>query len=116
MTDMLEDIFKRQKGLDDIIRNTKKSQGFDFGFNESEWIDRLTTAMIAEALELKEESNWKWWKKPKEIDKDAIRDEMADILHFWVSLCLKLGISPHDIYRAYIEKNEENRKRQQKGY
>ena len=116
MTDMLEDIFKRQKEVDEIIKQTKRSQGLDFSFNESEWIDRLTTAIIAEAIELKEASNWKWWKKPKEMDKDAIIDEMADILHMWVSLCWRLGITPQNIYRAYIEKNEENRKRQQRGY
>ena len=116
MTDMLVDIFEKQKELDDFIKEVKKEQGLDFNFDKSEWIDMMTTAMIAESIELKEESNWKWWKKPKEMDKEAIKVEMVDILHFWVSLCLKLEINPKEVYDAYIEKNEENRRRQKTGY
>lgn len=116
MADMLEDIFKKQKELDDLVKETKKIQKLDYSFNKNEWIDKMSTAMIAEAVELKEESNWKWWKKPKEMDVTAIRVELVDILHFWISLCLKLGISPKEIYEAYLEKNEENRRRQKTGY
>lgn len=116
MADMLEDIFKKQKELDDLVKETKKIQQLDYSFDKNEWIDKMSTAMIAEAVELKEESNWKWWKKPKEINKGAVKNELVDILHFWVSLCLKLGISPKEVYGAYLEKNEENRKRQKTGY
>jgi len=116
MADMLEDIFKKQKELDDLVKETKKIQQLDYSFDKNEWIDKMSTAMIAEAVELKEESNWKWWKKPKEIDREAVKNELVDILHFWVSLCLKLGISPKEVYEAYLEKNEENRKRQKTGY
>lgn len=116
MVDMLEDIFKKQKEVNDLIKETKKSQGWNYSYNESEWIDKLTSAMIAEAVELKEECNWKYWKKPKEIDKGAVKNELVDILHFWVSLCLKLGISPKEVYGVYLEKNEENRRRQKTGY
>lgn len=116
MVDMLEDIFKKQKELDDLVKETKKIQQLDYSFDKNEWIDKMSTAMIAEAVELKEESNWKWWKKPKEIDSEAVKNELVDILHFWVSLCLKLGISPKEVYGAYLEKNEENRKRQKTGY
>ena len=60
MEDKLEKIFKKQQELDNFIKETKKSQSLDFEYNKSEWIDKLTSAMIAEAVELKEESNWKW--------------------------------------------------------
>ena len=116
MADMLEDIFKKQKELDDLVKETKKIQQLDYSFDNNEWIDKMSTAMIAEAIELKEESNWKWWKKPKEINKEAVKEELVDILHFWVSLCLKLGISPKEVYETYLEKNEENRRRQKTGY
>ena len=116
MTDMLEDIFKRQKEVDAFIKETKKAQGLDFNHDEGQWIDKITSAIIAEAVELKEESNWKWWKKPKEIDREAVKKELVDILHFWASLCTRLGITPKEIYESYLEKNEENRKRQQRGY
>jgi len=116
MEDKLEKIFKKQQELDNFIKETKKSQSLDFEYNKSEWIDKLTSAMIAEAVELKEESNWKWWKKPKDINIKEVKNELVDILHFWVSLCLKLGISPEDIFETYMEKNEENIRRQKGGY
>ncbi len=116
MGDMFEEIFKKQKELDELVKETKKSQGLGYEFDENMWIDKMTSAMIAEAVELKEESNWKWWKKPREIDKTGVKNELVDILHFWISLCLKLGIKPKEIYESYIEKNEENRRRQKTGY
>jgi len=113
---MLEEIFKRQKEVDDLIAEVKKSEGLEYNFDKNEWIDKMTTAIIAESMELKEESNWKWWKKPKDIDIDAIRGEMVDILHFWVSLCTKLDLDAKQVFEEYIKKNEENRRRQKEGY
>ena len=113
---MLEEIFKKQKELDDLVKETKRSQGLDYNFDGGGWIDKMTTAIIAEAIELKEESNWKWWKKPKEIDVEAVKNEMVDILHFWISLCIKLDLDAKQVFDEYIKKNEENRRRQKEGY
>jgi dimeric dUTPase (all-alpha-NTP-PPase superfamily) len=109
-------MFEEQKKLDEHIRSVKVEQGLKFEFNEQEWTDKLTTAIIEEAIEVKRFSNWKWWKKPKPLDKEEIKEELADILHFWLSLCLKLGFSPKEMFETYMRKNRENFERQNKGY
>ena len=59
--------------------------------------------------------------KQKQIDTVRVREELVDILHFFVSMCLKAGLSSEELYRMYIEKNKENFDRQKglsekKGY
>ena len=39
-----------------------------------------------------------------------------DVLHFWMSACQVMGMSPEDVLRIYMEKNKVNFERQQSGY
>lgn len=61
-------------------------------------------ALIDEITELLNEVNYKWWKNPKEVDDNAVKEEIVDMLHFFVSICLYAGVSAKDLYDAYIEK------------
>jgi hypothetical protein len=47
---------------------------------------------------------------------DAIRVEIVDILHFWISLALASGLDAEETLRLYRLKNEINLKRQDAGY
>jgi dimeric dUTPase (all-alpha-NTP-PPase superfamily) len=114
--DKLEKIFEEQKLLNEHIKKKREEMGLGYDFSEKEWIDKLTTAMIEEAMEIKAHSNWKWWKTPKDYSKEDLKEELVDLLHFWVSLCLKLGITPEEIYEKYLEKNRKNKERQDNGY
>ncbi|RLJ03425.1 MAG: dUTPase [Candidatus Aenigmatarchaeota archaeon] len=111
MTDLRE-IFELQRRLDEFIAKEKSLKEW----SREESIDKLTTAMLDEVMEVKEHANWKWWKKPKEWDIEEIKEEMVDILHFWVSLCLRLGITPEEIFEKYKEKNQKNIQRQLDDY
>lgn len=112
--DKLDRIFKLQKELDEILREKRDLVYPDEDAEtREEWIQKLGHAMIAEVIELIDLSNWKWWVNRKDVDYERVRDELVDILHFWVSLCLKLGISPEDIFETYKRKNLENRMRQE---
>ena len=115
--DKLDRIFEMQKKLDDDIVNNRHLQNI----KPEEWIQKQTLAIISELAELLDEVNFKWWKNPKEINNAAIAEEIVDILHFFVGMCLKMGLSSQDIYDIYMKKNEENFKRQygtsdKKGY
>ena len=77
--------------------------------------------MTSELAELIDEVNFKWWKNPRPVDGDKVKDELVDILHFFVSMCLKSGMDAEELCRRYLEKNEENFARQhgtseKKGY
>ena len=105
--DRLAAIFAMQKLLNDDIASRR---GLDFSVEE--WEQRLVLAMISELSEVLDEVNFKWWKNKRPVNTEALQDELVDVLHFFVSMCLRAGMSAEDLYRKYCEKNKENFNRQ----
>jgi dimeric dUTPase (all-alpha-NTP-PPase superfamily) len=106
--DRLSDIFDLQKSLNDDIRAKRNLTGF----THEEWIQKHMLAMLSEMAEVLDEVNFKWWKNPKPSNPDALKEELVDILHFYVSMCLEAGLTSQELYERYIEKNRENFDRQ----
>lgn len=106
--DRLSDIFTLQQSLNDDIRKKRNLEEI----SHEQWIQKQTLAMLSEMAELLDEVNFKWWKNPKPIDENALKDELVDILHFFVSMCLEAGMTPQELYDRYISKNRENFDRQ----
>lgn len=114
--DKLDVIFHMQRKFDEDVA---KNRGIEW--TSGEWIQKQTLAMISELAELLAEVNFKWWKNPKPVDTAAVKEELVDILHFFVGMCLRAGMTSEEMYRIYLAKNEENFKRQygesaKKGY
>ena len=65
-----------------------------------------------ELAELLDEVNFKWWKNPHELNKESLHEELSDILHFFISMCLEAGMTAEDLYNVYVGKNKENHARQ----
>ena len=114
--DRLSVIFGLQKALDtDIVVR----RGLDY--TPEQWIQKDVLAMVSELAELLDEVNFKWWKNPKPLDTEALQGELVDILHFFVSMCIRAGMDADKLYNGYIAKNKENFDRQygrsaKKGY
>lgn len=106
--DMLMEIFRLQKQFDDAVVEHR-----DLNYTPDVWIQKEILAIISELSEVLDEVNFKWWKDPKEINQGRLTEEIVDVLHFFVSMCLKAGIGPEELYQAYIRKNRENFARQQ---
>ena len=115
--DKLENIFKYQNQFDSELAEKR-------GLNDipmEQWIQKETLAMLSELAELIDEVNFKWWKNPKPVDTDKVKDDLVDILHFFVSMCLKTGMDANELHERYLNKNKENFARQhgtseKKGY
>ena len=105
--DKLEHIFELQKGFQDKLRVER-----NLNFTTEEWIQKQTLAMISELAELLDEVNFKWWKNPHELNKESLHEELSDILHFFISMCLEAGMTAEDLYNVYVGKNKENHARQ----
>ena len=105
--DKLDLIFDRQRALDTDIATRRH-----LSFTPEEWIQKCVLAMVAELGEVLEEARFKWWKNPEPTDEAALKDELVDVLHFFVSMCIRSGMSADELYRLYIEKNKENVDRQ----
>ena len=115
--DKLEIIFAMQQELDDYIEKTRSLTDIP----REQWIQKKAMALMVELGEMLDEINYKWWKNPKPVDEDALKEELVDILHFFVGMCLKAGLSAEELFDRYTGKNKENFDRQQgksdkKGY
>jgi dimeric dUTPase (all-alpha-NTP-PPase superfamily) len=106
--DRLERIFQLQKAFNDELV-TRRNLG---DIPMEKWLQMQTLATISELSELLNEVNFKWWKNPKTVDHDALREELVDILHFFVSMCLSAGMDAQELYERYLKKNQENFDRQ----
>ena len=107
--DKLDAIFQMQKELNDRIIEKRGLHAI----SDEEWIQRQVLAVIAELAELLNEVNYRWWKNKKPVDPDAEREELADILHFFISMCLRAGMDAQGLFDRYVRKNEENHRRQE---
>ena len=105
--DKLDVIFELQQSLNDDIEARR-----NINFSREEWMQKEVLAMISELSEVLDEVNFKWWKNPKPVDDAALKGELVDVLHFFVSMCLKSGMSAEELFSLYREKNKENFDRQ----
>ncbi|MBP6874640.1 MAG: dUTPase [Candidatus Eisenbacteria bacterium] len=119
--DKLEEIFRRQAELN---RFTFQKNGLvdfdeiprDRGL-QNLWVRNYALAMTQEISELVDSTNWKWWRTKVDLfDEQNLKVELIDILHFWVSACQVMGLSPDDVLRMYTQKNAINAERQKSGY
>ena len=106
--DKLEHIFALQQGFQDKLKQERGLADIPM----EQWLQKQTLAMISELAELLEEVNFKWWKNPHPLDRANIHEELSDILHFFVSMCIEAGMSADDLYAMYVGKNRENVRRQ----
>ena len=107
--DKLEHIFQMQESLNIFISQNHNLQD---KFTPEVWIQKNILAIISELSEVLDEVNFKWWKNPKEIDGQSLKEELVDVMHFFVSMCLHAGMTADELYQIYLEKNKENLKRQ----
>jgi dimeric dUTPase (all-alpha-NTP-PPase superfamily) len=106
--DKLDEIFDMQQSFNqDLIAKRHLDS-----ISDTEWIQKHTLAMLSELAELLDEVNFKWWKNPKPVDIGAVKGELVDILHFFVSMCLNAGMGAEELHLLYLQKNKENFLRQ----
>mgnify|MGYP000534996289 FL=1 len=111
--DKLDKIFEMQDELNQRIGvNTE-------GLSEEEktkWVLNYTRAMQQEMSELIDSVPWKRWAKYQEFDDQNAKVEIIDLFHFLISLAQVMGMTPEDVYQAYVKKNKVNHDRQESGY
>ncbi|MCH5278497.1 MAG: dUTPase [Christensenellaceae bacterium] len=114
--DKLDRIFEMQRLLDEDIASRRH-----LDFTTEEWMQKEVLAMLSELSEVLDEVNFKWWKNKKPLDTAALQGELVDILHFFISMCIRAGLNAEGLFEGYVVKNKENFDRQygrseKKGY
>ncbi len=109
MEDKLDVIFRMQNAFDTDLAEKRPELK---SIQPAQWIQKETLAMLSELAELLDEVNFKWWKNEKPVSELRVKQELVDILHFFTSMCLKMGMTAQELYDMYLEKNQENFQRQ----
>lgn len=111
--DKLEKIFEMQDELNKRIGVHTESLSEE---EKTKWVLNYTRAMQQEMAELIDSVPWKWWAKYQEFDAQNAKVEIIDLFHFLISLAQVMGMTPEDVYQAYVKKNKVNHDRQESGY
>jgi len=104
--DRLDELFRMQAAFDEEVARRRQ-----LTYDPATWVQKEVLAMVSELAEILDEVNFKWWKDPKPVDKGRLTEELVDLLHFFLSTCLKVGIGPDELFEAYRAKNLENFRR-----
>lgn len=105
--DKLDVLFRMQAGLDGYIREKR-----GLNFSKGEWVCKKAQALMVELAEVVEEAHYKWWKNASEIDDAALKEEIVDVLHFFLGMCIDSGMTADELFAIYLKKNKENYDRQ----
>lgn len=106
--DKLYHIFELQNAFDTALCEKRDLSHI----TQQEWMQKEILAMLSELGELLDEVKFKWWKNDTGMNEEAAKEELVDILHFFVSMCLKMGMDANELYGRYLSKNRENFDRQ----
>lgn len=105
--DKLDTLFRMQAGLDAYIREKRS-----LDFSRGEWVCKKALALMVELGEVVDEAKYKWWKNNTEIDDAKLKEEIVDVLHFFLGMCIDAGMTSDELFDIYLAKNKENYDRQ----
>jgi dimeric dUTPase (all-alpha-NTP-PPase superfamily) len=111
--DKLDEIFERQHTLQREKFKDPQRMSRPEALEYIRWNVLALTDELHEALQ---EVGWKPWANSVHINRNEYVGELIDATHFLVNLFLVVGATPLEVYGAYLEKNERNHTRQDKGY
>lgn len=116
--DMLREIFIFQASVRDKFRVVERENGAycpEIGKlnidapKDQEHLKTMIFRVIAELIEASECLKNKCWKRSHVItDVEHMKEELADSLHFFVELCMEVGMTADDLFIYYMKKNEVN--------
>ena len=107
--DKLETLFAEQAAFNASINKTRHLEDV----TDDEWVQKFALALIVEAGELLDAAHFQWWKNPRPIDREHLKEEAVDVFHFAVSVALAAGMDAQELFERYQSKNRENIARQQ---
>ena len=124
--DWLQNIFLRQRELMEKYHRIEKGNGLLlYEGVPIDLHDRMGQARIRELIrrtveELFEAShtlkNSPWKGSHVLTDEDHFYEELADALHFFIELCIAVGLDAETLHKVYFKKSEVNKFRVKSNY
>lgn len=114
--DMLETIFSHQKKTAERFKEVERRNGVYYPDSisidspmDQEFLKRLGGRIQQELSEAMECLKNKAWKQTHvNTDVEHMKEELADALHFFIELCLCLGMNAEELFSYYLRKNKVN--------
>lgn len=116
------------------LESTRRLQEQIYGYDFDDWLEAveglndpalhpltqyLQWNVLAAQIELAEttvEFSWKPWATDKPyVNRDRLRDELVDVLHFVGNMLVAIGVDDEELEDAYQVKQAKNRRRQLSG-
>ena len=111
----LEKMFELQE---ELMKHYSISHPVDIDTLEGQ--NKIREMMFYVAHELFEASEWlkikPWRKTIVKTDLPAFQEEIADVVHFFLELCIILNIDAEKLYNLYVAKVDKNIDRIKEGY
>ena len=124
--DWLKNIFLRQRELLDKYHEIEKQNGLllyegvpaDLHNRKGQvHIRELIRRVVEELFEASHTLKNSPWKQSHVLtDEDHFYEELSDAFHFFIELCITVGIDPEALYKLYFKKSEVNKFRQRSAY
>jgi len=81
-----------------------------------QFIKDMVLAAEDELHEVLGEVGWKPWATSRHINEEAYKGELVDTFHFFINLCLVVGMTAEELETRYMAKRQRNAERQAEGY
>jgi NTP pyrophosphatase (non-canonical NTP hydrolase) len=127
--DMLKTLFAQQEALMHRVWDKEIASGLSVITSPSEWgqlDNRRIQGRIHETFghivrELSEamahlDGSKSWKLSPRAVNREAFREEVADVVHFFLELCILAGIDGESLFIEYFGKSRENFNRVENNY
>lgn len=112
--DRLGEMFELQG---DLQKNTYGMHPTDITDPEEriQFLKDMNLALQDELHEFLAESGWKPWATSRHVNEEAAKGELVDAFHFFMNLCMGVGMTPDELFTRYKAKRLKNIKRQVEG-
>lgn len=80
------------------------------------FIKDMHIALTDELHEALGEIGWKPWATSQHVNEEAFKGELIDAWHFFMNLCMVVGMGPDELQDRYMAKRQKNIQRQIDGY
>jgi len=120
MADRLTMMFEMQFNLQTKLKTFEKAKTSPV--MKQMFIDKMLLAIHEEAVEIARETMSKHvnmpfgWKRDVSINDDKYKKEIIDLWHFTMNLWMIVGGTDQEFFEMYLDKNNINHERQEKGY
>ena len=96
--DKLETLFAEQAAFNASINKTRHLEDV----TDDEWVQKFALALIVEAGELLDAAHFQWWKNPRPIDREHLKEEAVDVFHFAISVALAAGMDAQELFERWL--------------